>query len=110
MADLALAEAKHRHARIISPDQFEVAIDIDFAPVDGMMTSGKCHQRLAHRIAQVATLAVVEGEFQQSVIYESSGRIARNTGPLRRWTSIATDLPASSEPAITSKSLTESTS
>ena len=60
MTDLGITEAKHRHQGIVTTNQLDIAINIDLAPADRPMVSREYHQCLAHGIAQVALLAIVE--------------------------------------------------
>ena len=60
MTDLGIVPAKHRNQGIVATNQFDLAINIDLAPVDRLMISRENHQCLAHGIAEVALLAIIE--------------------------------------------------
>ena len=56
-----LVITKYRDFSIEAFNQRSITVNIDLAPADTVVFTSKCHQRLAHGIAQVALLAIVEG-------------------------------------------------
>jgi len=84
VADFGLPAAQHRNQRIEAADQLGIAIDVDFSPAERLVRARECHQRLAHRIAQVALLAVVERQFQAGTTSIRNLRVESPGIPARR--------------------------